>query len=368
MSRMSKSGLTPKVYAVLIASVILLFSITYILAQDRYDHEVNSDHNEQVEHDDHNDESGHDEQIEHDDHDDESSHDEQSEGDAHDEHDDHEDEGVLELSAEAMEMAGIKMSRVTRGRIGKSMELPGEVGFDEDRLIHIAPRFEGIAREAKFRVGDYVRKGDIMAVIESNESMSTYNIEAPISGWIIERHITTGEYVSGENSIYVLADLSKVWVNLAVYPKDADFIKAGLKVRVKAIGQDLQAEGIIDYLTPILDINTRSLTARVILPNPENRWRPGTFVQADVITDYGKEGLLINKDAVQTIDDEKVVFISEGQKRFRSVVVATGEYDSQSVEILSGLEEGMEYVSDGAFELKAKIVTSNLGSHAGHGH
>lgn len=272
------------------------------------------------------------------------------------------------LTDDGIRMAGIKISQVTIGHIGRSIDLPGEVGFDEDRLVHISPRFPGIAKEARFRVGDYVKAGAVMAVVESNESMSSYNITAPISGWIIQRHITTGEFVSGENSMYVLADLSKVWVNLAVYPKDADLIKQGMKVHINAIGTDLKTDGTIEYVTQILDVSTRSITARIVLPNPNNRWRPGTFVHALVSINGGVEGLVVEKDAVQILDGETVVFVSNGVGGFRPVQVETGEQDHRLVRIVSGLAQGADYVSEGAFELKAKIVTSSLGGHAGHGH
>ncbi|MEE9443030.1 MAG: efflux RND transporter periplasmic adaptor subunit [candidate division Zixibacteria bacterium] len=289
---------------------------------------------------------------------------EESEGDEHDE----EEEGVIELSEEAIKMAGINLSTVIKGRLGNSLDLPGEITFNEDQVVHISPRFEGIAREARFTVGDYVNAGDIVAVVESNESMSPYNIKSPISGWIIVRHISKGEFVSAENSIFVIVDLSTVWVNLAVYPKDADRVRPGMKASIEAIGSDIHAEGTIEYITPILDVNTRSITARVVLPNPDNQWRPGTFVHAAITTDYGKPGLLVEKDAVQILDNEKIVFIAEVPGHFIITHIETGEYDSKYIKVLSGLEQGMQYVADGAFELKAKLVTGSLGGHAGHGH
>ncbi len=292
---------------------------------------------------------------------------EHDEGAAED-HSDHNDEGLLELSSEAMKLAGIALSRATYGRIGKSIDLPGEVGFNEDKLVHVAPRFAGIAQEARRRVGDYVNKGEVLAVVESNESLTPYSIKAPMSGWIIKRHITPGEYVSAENSIYVIVDLSTVWVNLAVYPKDAMHIAKGQVVSVKAIGSEIRSEGTIEYVTPVLDVDTRSITARVVLPNPNNTWRPGTFVRARVKANHGEEGLVVVREAVQILDDEHVVFVAEGEGRFRSVPVVIGKNDSEHIRILSGLREGTQYVASGAFELKAKIVTSSLGAHAGHGH
>jgi len=341
----------------LIIFTFLLYLPGTIHSQDQHEGE---DHPEQTDSHDH-EADMHDMAVD-ESHEDHEGHDHEAEQDSH------AGEGVLEISAEAIEMAGIKLAQVTRGQIGQSIDLPGEVGFNEDRLVHIAPRFAGIAREARYRIGDQVKSGSVVVVVESNESMSPYSIKAPISGTIIDRHVTPGEFVSEENTIYVIADLSQVWVNLAVYPKDAQRITTGLRTYIKAIGSDMRAEGIIDYVTPVLDVNTRSITARVILPNPDNSWRPGTFVQAEVIIDPVGEGLLVNKQAVQILHEETVVFVPDGPGRFKPVDVITGEGDANYIRILSGLEEGHEYVASGAFELKAKLVTSSLGEHAGHGH
>jgi cobalt-zinc-cadmium efflux system membrane fusion protein len=281
-------------------------------------------------------------------------------------HSDHEDH--IELTPEGVTMAGITVSEAAHGRIARLLDLPGEVGFNEDRLVHISPRFAGIAVEAMARVGDYVKAGEEVAVVESNESMNAYSIKSPIDGWVIERHITPGEFVSGENSVYIVADLSTVWVNLAVYPKDAGLVRPGLETRIHAIGSDHEVEGRIDYVTPVLDVRTRSITARVVLPNPDNAWRPGTFVKARLSAGEGDEGLVVEREAVQILNEKPVIFVTAGSNRFRPVEVVTGDSDSRYTRILAGLFEGARYVSRGAFELKAKLVTSSLGGHAGHGH
>ncbi len=280
----------------------------------------------------------------------------------------HDEELIVELSPEAIELAGISTSRVRKGSIAKTIELPGEVGFNEDRLAHIAPRFAGIALQALKRVGDYAESGEVVAVIESNESMNAYSIASPISGWVIQRHITPGEFVSEQSSIYVIADLSTVWVDLAVYPRDAGRIRKGQVAHIRAVGSDLQTEGIIEYVTPIMDVHTRSLTARVVLSNSDNAWRPGFFVQATVAAEVNRTGLIVDKEAVQYLAERTVVFVPDGHNSYRPAEVVTGASDHQHILIAAGLDEGAEYVSDGAFELKAKIVTGALGGHAGHGH
>lgn len=343
--------------SIIIGFIFLLYMNTNILAEVDHDH-ADSETSTVVE-------KGHDDHKHNADaHESNDSHDEDE---GHD-HNDHSEELTIELTPEAAKLAGITVSSVRSGHINKTIELPGEIGFNEDNVAHISPRFAGIAIDAKFRIGDYVNKDDVVAVIESNESMNSYTIKAPISGWIIDRHITKGEYVSEENSIYVIADLSTVWVNLAVYPKDADKVKVGQLAHLKVIGSKNITSGKIEYITPIVDFRTRSLTARITLANPDNKWRPGSFVQGVISLEKSSENPVIDKSAVQFLDEKSVVFVVEGKNKFKPVEIITGDSDQKQIQVLEGISLGDKYVSKGSFELKAKIVTSNLDAHAGHGH
>lgn len=281
----------------------------------------------------------------------------------------HKEEGSeIQVAPAMMKMAGITFAKATIGRIRTSIDLYGEVGFNEDRLVHITPRFPGILKEVNFRIGELVGAGNVLATIESNESMTDYKLKTPISGRIVEKHAIVGEHVTGQESLYMIADFSTVWVNFAVYPKDAGKIKAGQDVTITTIDSGNGTTGTINYITPIMDPQTRRITARVVLPNGNGAWRPGSFVNAHVEIDGGDEGLVVEKDAVQIVNNETVVFVQHEPNTFKPVDVSVGESDSRYIRILSGLEPGIEYVNNGAFELKAKIVTSSLGGHAGHGH
>jgi len=334
----------------LILSIILAATIG-LRAQDHVGHDHEHETTEHPHEDDHGDEHEQEATNEHD----------------HDAHEDH-GEFTVTLSDDAIALAGIETATVVKGRISNTVELPGEVGFDENKLAHISPRFPGIAQRANYNVGEYVEAGQVMAVVESNESMNSYEIKAPISGWVIEKHITPGEYVSGENGIFVLADLSTVWINLAVYPRDINRVRKGQTAHLKAIGSEDTTTGTIDYITPLVDIRTRSATGRVTLSNQGNEWRPGTFVQATITTPGRDTTLIVEKDAIQYLDKRSVVFVSSEPNVFQPVDVVTGDSDAHYVQILSGLPENETYVAKGAFELKAKIVTSNMDAHAGHGH
>jgi cobalt-zinc-cadmium efflux system membrane fusion protein len=289
----------------------------------------------------------------------------------HDDHSghDHADEDILYLSAQAIRLAGIRTARAGMGSIHRMIELPGEIGFNEDRMVHITPRYPGIAREVHGRLGAFVREGDILAVLESNESLSRYNITAPISGRIVEKHIAVGEFADEGHDMFLVADLSTVWANCEVYAKDMPYVTEGTKVRITAVEGGPSAAATLSYVAPVYDGETRSALARAVIANDGVVWRPGAFIKAELEVEMKSDRLLVERDAVQTLVAEKVLFVPAHEEgAFEPVPVATGMVGERFVEIVSGIETGTEYVAAGAFELKAKMVTANMGAHAGHGH
>ena len=127
------------------------------------------------------------------------------------------------------------------------------------------------------------------------------------------------------------------------------------------------AQGTIDYVGPVLEHETRTALARIILSNPDGTLRPGTFVKAHIAVESDEVAVAVPRDALQTIEGETVLFVPTGHG-FEAHPVATGRSSHAIVEIVSGFDPGWSYVIKGAFELKAILVTGELDSHAGHGH
>ena len=194
-----------------------------------------------------------------------------------------------------------------------------------------------------------------------------YSIRSSSSGVILEKNIVPGEKVSDEEPLFKIADTSSVWVDLTVYLKDIDFIGRGDEVSIHAEHSGREAKGRISMLSPVLDKATRTMTARILLDNENGNWRPGMFVNGRIYVSAEKVPVVAPKDAIQIIDGEQIVFVPEGDS-FITVPVKTGRSDREHLEITAGLEPGARYVAKGAFNLKAKLVTSTLDSHAGHGH
>jgi cobalt-zinc-cadmium efflux system membrane fusion protein len=122
-------------------------------------------------------------------------------------------------------------------------------------------------------------------------------------------------------------------------------------------------------VAPVYTEATRSALARAVISNDDGLWRPGTFIRALLPVGTGEARKALEREAVQVLDGEKVVFVpGEAEGVFQSVPVETGMASDGFIEIVAGLDLGDTYVAAGAFELKAKMVTANLDPHAGHGH
>ena len=208
---------------------------------------------------------------------------------------------------------------------------------------------------------------NIAAMKKAEEKLVWYPLTVSFDGTIIEKHIVLGELLETESTVYIVADLSSVWVDLQVYPKDLKYIKKGQQVVIFADSEIPEASGVISYVGPIVGAESRTALARVVLSNESGVFRPGLFVTAKVSASEKQATVVVPKDAVQSLEGRKCVFTKD-EHGFEPAFVEIGLETTSHVEILSGLDAGQEYVTKGAFTLKSKIVTSTLDSHAGHGH
>ncbi len=197
------------------------------------------------------------------------------------------------------------------------------------------------------------------------ERLGWYPLRAPFDGTIIEKHITLGERLGEDRSAFTVADLKTVWIDLDVFPNDQAKIFKGQKCLINTNGKSYQ--GSISFVSPVLNAKTRTATARVVIGNNDYGLRPGQFVNAEIYGDTVKYDRVVPRAAVQTVAGRQVVFVSDGED-YEMKPVILGYGNSRFVEIVSGVNSGEKVVSQGAFDLKAKVVTSTLDSHAGHGH
>jgi cobalt-zinc-cadmium efflux system membrane fusion protein len=208
--------------------------------------------------------------------------------------------------------------------------------------------------------------GDIATLPkQSSTTLTQYAITAPFDGTIIERHVSLGEVLQDDTAAFVVADLSTVWVDLRVYPKDLPFVRVGQPAVISAGHGIPVVEHPIAYVGPMVGEQTRTALARVILPNPEGLWRPGLFVTASVDVEKRDVSLLVPKTALQTVEDKPAVFV-QTPEGFVPQSVTLGRQNDAYIEVTSGLTPGQRYVTRGAFTLKAQLAKDSFGD--GHNH
>ncbi|MCF6284931.1 MAG: efflux RND transporter periplasmic adaptor subunit, partial [Candidatus Hydrogenedentes bacterium] len=146
---------------------------------------------------------------------------------------------------------------------------------------------------------------------KSRPKLTRFEVRAPFEGTVIEKHITHGEALEATTPIFVVADLSTVWVDLSVYAKDLLSVRKGQKVIISSGVALPDAEGIISYIGPVVGEETRTAMARVVLPNPDGLWKPGLFITASVAVDELNVPIKVPKTALHTIEGKTHVFVKD---------------------------------------------------------
>ncbi len=187
---------------------------------------------------------------------------------------------------------------------------------------------------------------------KDDPSFRTYDIRSPISGQVTALELVLGQAVGTDKEIFTIADLSTVWVELAIQPADLAFAAVGQEVRIESNSRT--ATGKIVILSPVIDPDSRSAKAIAEIDNTKREWRLGDFVKAQLISGRIEANLVVPKDAIQTIKSQTAAFVSE-EGGFKMRPVTVGREDSTRVEIVSGLEAGETVAVKNTFTLKAEL-------------
>lgn len=263
-------------------------------------------------------------------------------------------EGVVELGEAKAKAAGVSLAEAGASNLREELHLNGVVRANQEATVQVTPRFPGVVRTLSKRLGDVVRKGELLAVVESNQSLTTYELKAPIAGVVTERQASLGEYVSEQKPAFVVTDLSTLWVDFSVYRRDLGRVAIGETVRIDPEDGGEPIEAKISYLSPIGASDTQSAVARAVIAN-DGRFRPGLFATGAVATAEQKAPIAVSIDAIQSLEGRDVVFVREGD-RFVARNVTLGRRDARFVEIVSGLKDGEVYASRNSFVVKAELA------------
>lgn len=260
---------------------------------------------------------------------------------------------ALKLSPAARKAAGLQVAPAGPGKLVETLLLYGTVKPNAERMRSVTARFPGVVRSVEAKVGDSVPQGKALASVESNESLQVYNVVSPLAGVVTERFTNPGEQAEAQ-PLFTVADLSSVWVELSLFPRDRARVKVGQAVRVHTGDDGVSAEGNIVFVSPLGSTPTQSLTARVQLDNRDGRWAPGLHVQGDVMVGSASVALAVPAAALQELEGGISVFVEDADG-LEPRVVKVGRSDEKWVEILEGLKAGERVVGEGSFVLKAQL-------------
>ena len=188
-------------------------------------------------------------------------------------------------------------------------------------------------------------------------SLRRQELRSPIAGRIAERRVDLGALVGREgqeSELYVVVDLSELWVDLAVAPTDLPAIREGQEITVAVGGSGARAPARIIFVSPLLDRDTRAARVVASLANPDHVFRPGSFVTAEIPLSQDHAEVVVPKAALQTIKSDRVVFV-RSDRGFQARKVMIGREDDRAVEIVSGLSAGETIAVSNTFVLKAEL-------------
>jgi len=326
-------------------------------------------------------------------------------------------DGSVRLSAEDVRTFGITFGTAEVRPLRKTIRTTGLVEFDETRMAYVAPKFGGwaerlhvdftgepvragqplldvyspelvtaqeellLAARMAESVGESVVEGvaegardllesakrrlrywdipeaEIRRILETGEVSRTLTLHVPVSGIVMEKGVVQGQAFRPGTNLYMIADLSTVWIHAEVFEADAALVREGMpaEIRVAALPGRVFA-GRVEYVYPTLGERTRSMKARISLPNPRADLKPGMYATVTFAADLG-EALTVPSSAVLHTGERAVAFVDMGGGRLMPHELTLGMRGEDHVQVLDGLEPGQRVVTSAQFLLDSE---SNL--------
>jgi cobalt-zinc-cadmium efflux system membrane fusion protein len=185
------------------------------------------------------------------------------------------------------------------------------------------------------------------------ESLPRFELRAPIDGVVLERDVTTGENVGTDDTLFVIGDLSTVWIEAPIGAGEIASVRLGQTAIVQSADLGRETAARVSYLSPMLDTATRRGMVRFTVANAGG-WRPGMFVTVRLTQSSSTVAMAVPVESIQTFRDWQVVFFRFGDW-FEARPLTLGRSDGVWVEVLSGLRPGDRYAATNSFAIKAEI-------------
>ncbi|MDV3294520.1 MAG: efflux RND transporter periplasmic adaptor subunit [Brachybacterium paraconglomeratum] len=327
-------------------------------------------------------------------------------------------DGSVWLTAAQIRQFGVTFGSVEERELAQTVRTVGIVSFDETRLAQVSPKVSGFVERLYVDfTGQPVRRGqpllalyapelvaaqeelllarrlqrdlgagevpgvpagstDLVAsarrrlrlwdiseaqideILRTGEVQRTLTFHSPAAGVVVEKNVEEGQAVEAGQTLYRIADLSAVWVEAELREADAGAVRVGTPATVElAAYPGRTIEGRVEYVYPTLQQEARTLKARVAVPNPDGRIKPGMYATVRFTTPT-RTALSVPTSAVVRTGDRAIVFVDMGGGRLMPQEVELGQATEAHAEVLAGVEPGQRVVTSAQFLLESE---SNLG-------
>jgi RND family efflux transporter MFP subunit len=212
-------------------------------------------------------------------------------------------------------------------------------------------------------------EAQIEEITRTKQPLTNITIYSPISGYVMTRNAFPKQRITPDTELYMVVDLSKVWIMADVFENEASMIKVGMPARMSlSYGGGRKINGRVSYIQPQVDPTTRTLKVRIDADNPDMILKPDMFVDVDFSVAMPAR-MTILAEAVLDTGLKKTVFVDRGNGYLEPRQVETGERIGDRIEVLKGLTPGELIVTSGNFLIDSESqLKSSASGMAGHQH
>lgn len=217
--------------------------------------------------------------------------------------------------------------------------------------VAVYPTVGGKLTEVRFQVGDTVRQGDILAMVDPSRPGEVYAqspVHAPVSGTILQAPLSPGDTLTSQTVVYQVGELSRLLVETFVPERFSPVARKGLAARVSLEALPGETfDAVVDEVSPVLDPASRTLKIRLEFTRQDPRIRVGMFAQVSLVTQTRKDVPVIPREAVINTYGSWIAFVVTQEQRAERRELRLGLEGEEAIEVLSGLEPGEWVVTEG---------------------
>lgn len=270
-------------------------------------------------------------------------------------------EGRVMIPSDIAKAMEIKTEIASEAMLNETIKSYGKLAALPEKMVDISARFDGLIKNVFVNLGQKVKKGQRLLTVESDESLKSYDITAPMDGYITKRNATSGEHTK-DRTLFKIENHDALVAEFLVFPSQRTAVKEGLDVSFSVNEMNGKFQGVITQIDRHLQTN-QSTIVRVEVENKSGLLSPGMFVKGEIVASEFTVPLAVKRNGLQRFRDFTVVYAKFGDE-YEVRMLELGRISGDWIEVLGGLKPGTEYVTDNSYIIKADIEKSG----ASHDH